>query len=147
MNLKALPYFLLFLFPLSATAEQPVTAKLEETLKLQADAWDVAIVNKDRRAITANMADSFMHIDSDGATADKEQFIQRIVSEDLTISPYNVDGFKIRIYGNTALLTGTTDMHGTYKGKAFTSHYRYTDTYVNENGAWKVVNVQTTRIK
>lgn len=147
MNLKLMPCFLLPLISIAASAGQPPTSKLEEALKLQADAWDVAIVNKDRRAIAANMADSFMLIDSDGGTADKEQFVQNIVAEDLSINPYTVNDFKIRIYENTALLTGTTDMYGTHKGRPFTSHYRYLDTYVNDNGTWKVVHVQTTPIK
>lgn len=147
MNLKTLPCFLLLFIPLSAIAEPPATPQPQGTLKRQADAWDAAIVNKDRRAIAANMADSFMQIDSDGATADKMQFIADIVSEDLQISPYKVEDFKIRMYGQTAVLTGKTKMHGTYKNAAFTSHYRFTDVYVNQNGMWKVVNVQTTRIK
>jgi ketosteroid isomerase-like protein len=141
-----LPIVLVFI-SLSATAERAVARQLEETIRRQADVWDLAIVNKDRRAISDNMADSFMLIDSDGTVADKDQFIEGIVSEDLAISPYEVGDFKIRIYGNAAIVTGTTDMHGTYKGKPFTSNYRYSDTYVNENGTWKVVHVQTTRIK
>ena len=147
MNLKTLPCFLLLFIPASAIAEKPISVQPQETLKRQADAWDAAIVNKDRRAIAANMADSFMQIDSDGATADKDRFIAGIISEDLEISPYKVDDFKIRMYGQTAVLTGKTEMHGTYKNHEFTSHYRFTDVYVKTNGTWKVVNVQTTRIK
>ena len=70
------------------------------------------------------MADSFMQIDSEGATGDKDTFIQGVVSEDLIINPYNVDDFKIRVYGNTALLTGTTEMHGIFKARPFKTHYR-----------------------
>jgi ketosteroid isomerase-like protein len=120
---------------------------LEARLKRQADAWDVAIVKKDRAAIGKNMAESFFQIDSDGDTADKAHFLDDLTSPDLTIQPYTVDDFKIRIYGDTALINGATDMHGSYKGKPFNSHYRFTDTYVKEGGVWRVVNVQTTRIK
>lgn len=146
MNLKTVLCFLLLVPVVPAAANVPVTPTLEQTLKRQADAWDVAIVKKDRRAVEANMADSFMQIDSNGGTADKKQFVEGILSADLTIAPYVVEDFKIRVYGTTAVMTGTTNMHGTFKGKPFTSHYRYTDVYVNEHGAWKVVNVQTTHI-
>lgn len=147
MNLRALRYVLLPWIALPVFANDVGTARLEASLKRQAAAWDVAIISKDRPAIAANMAESFMQIDSDGSTADKRQFIDDVVAEDLTISPYTVENLRIRIYGTTALLTGTTIMHGTFKGKPFTSHYRFTDTYVKQHGRWQVVNVQTTRIK
>ena len=121
-------------------------ADLHATLKAQADAWDTAIIKKDRQAIEQNMAETFYQIGSDGAAADKAQFLRNILSADLVIAPYTVEEFKLRIYGNTALINGTTDMHGTYQGKPFRTHYRYTDTYVKEGGVWRVVNVQTTRI-
>lgn len=119
---------------------------LHATLKAQADAWDAAIIKKDRQAIAGNMSETFFQIGSDGATADKARFLQNITSPDLVIEPYTVEDFKIRVYGNTALLNGSTDMHGTYQGKPFHTHYRYTDTYVKEGAVWRVVNVQTTRI-
>ena len=131
----------------AADAQQSEDTALAAALKAHADAWDVAIVRKDKQAIAANMADSFLQIDSDGNTADKAKFIEEIAADDLTIQPYTVDDFKIRIYGNTAIINGSTLMHGTYRGQPFTSHYRYTDIYVKEGAGWRVVNIQTTRIK
>jgi hypothetical protein len=93
------------------------------------------------------MSDSFLMIDSGGETSDKARFIADLTSPDITIEPYTVDEFKIRIYGNTALINGATNMHGVESGKPFTTHYRFTDTYVKEGAVWRVVNVQTTRIK
>ncbi|WNL44549.1 nuclear transport factor 2 family protein [Dyella sp. BiH032] len=130
----------------SVAAKNDDHADLHAALKAQADAWDAAIIRKDREAIAKNMSETFFQIGSDGKTADKTQFLQNIMSPELVIAPYTVEDFKIRTYGNTALINGVTDMHGTYEGKPFRLHYRYTDTYVKEGGGWKVVNVQTTRI-
>jgi ketosteroid isomerase-like protein len=132
--------------PMLGYAKDAATADLHAALKAQADAWDAAIVRKDRQAIAKNMSETFLQIGSDGMTADKTQFLQNITSPDLVIEPYTVEDFRIRTYGNTALINGVTDMHGTYEGKPFRVHYRYTDTYVKEGGVWRVVNVQTTRI-
>jgi ketosteroid isomerase-like protein len=131
----------------AAAAQQSEDTALAAALKAQADAWDVAIVRKDKQAIAANMADSFLQIDSDGNTADKAKFIEEIAAADLTIQPYTVDDFKIRIYGNTAIINGSTLMRGTYRGQPFSSHYRFTDIYAKESDGWRVVNIQTTRIK
>jgi ketosteroid isomerase-like protein len=122
-------------------------AELAARLRTQADAWDAAIVRKDRAAIAANMAESFQQIGSDGALADKAKFLEGITSEKLVIAPYTVEEFRVRFYGDTALVSGRTDMHGSWDGKEFKSHYRFTDTYVREaDGVWRVVNVQTTEI-
>lgn len=138
----ALASLVLSLAATTAAAKNDVHA----SLKAQADAWDAAIIKKDREAIAKNMSETFFQIGSDGKTADKTQFLENIMSPDLVIAPYTVEDFRIRTYGNTALINGVTDMHGTYEGKPFRIHYRYTDTYVKEGEAWRVVNVQTTRI-
>ena len=134
------------IFAVSALAVAPADTATETMLRRQADAWDQAIIHKDRKVIENNIASSFMQIGSDGATADKAAFVTALMDERLSISPYTVEDFQARIYGDTALLTGTTDMHGSWDGKAFASHYRYTDVYIRENGKWHVVNVQTTPI-
>lgn len=131
----------------STGAQEAGNEALATQLKAQADAWDVAIWSKDRKGIADNMAESFVQIDSDGNLADKTRFIAEIAADDLTIAPYTVEDFKIRFYGDTAVLNGATRMQGTYQGKPFTSHYRFTDVYVRQDGVWHVVNIQTTRIK
>ena len=134
-------------FAVSAMAATPADTATAAMLRHQADAWDEAIILKDRKAIESNMAVTFMQIGSDGAKADKAEFVAALMDQRLTIAPYKVQDFQVRIYGNTALLTGTTDMHGSWNGKPFTSNYRYTDVYIRQNGKWRVVNVQTTSIK
>ena len=115
-------------------------------LTAQADRWDKAIVRKDRAAVEANMADDFRNIDGGGEVAAKKAFVDDLMSADLEIDPYTVDDFDVRVYGDVALLSGRTRMTGRYKGKPFTSHYRYIDIYVKRGGEWKVVSVQISRI-
>jgi ketosteroid isomerase-like protein len=133
------------LAPLVAQAAPP--AALVARLKAQADAWDRAIVAKDRAAIEANMADDFRQIDARGNVEDKASFVVGIVSPDLVLDPYTVEDFDVRVYGDTALLSGRTRMTGRYAGKPFDVHHRYIDVYVKRGGAWKIVSVQISPIK
>ena len=116
-------------------------------LKAQSDAWDAAIVAKDGPAIEANMADDFRQIGKYGEVETRASFLEGLTDPDLTIDPYSVDDFEIRLYGDVALLTGRTRMTGSYQGQRFESYYLYTDTYVRRGGVWKVVSVQITGIR
>lgn len=122
------------------------TAATIAQLTRQADEWDKAIVRKDRAAIEANMADDFRQIDGSGNLETKQSFVDDVVSPQLTIDPYVVEDFEVRLYGDTALLSGRTRMTGRYEGKAFSSHYRYIDIYVKRDGRWKIVSVQISKI-
>jgi ketosteroid isomerase-like protein len=115
-------------------------------LAAQADAWDKAIVRKDRAAIEANMAEDFRQIDGAGNVETRASFVDGLMSEDLVIDPYTVEDFDVRLYGDTALLSGRTRMTGRYQGKPFASHYRYIDVYVRKGEAWAIVSVQISPI-
>ena len=124
----------------------PTQSDAVARLTAQADAWDKAIVRKDRAAIEANMADDFRQIDGSGNVETKQSFVDDLVSADLRIDPYTVEDFDVRLYGDVALLSGRTRMTGVYQGKPFTSHYRYIDVYVRRGGEWGIVSVQISRI-
>src|SRR6185295_9455503 len=106
-------------------------------LTAQADAWDRAIVRKDRAAIEANMAEDFRQIDGAGNVETKASFVERLVSDKLEMGPYAVEDFDVRLYGDVALLSGRTRVTGRNDGEPFTGHYRYIDIYVRKDGLWK----------
>lgn len=129
----------------SARAAAPNAADLAQ-LTRQSNEWDAAIVRKDRAAIEANMAEDFRQIDGDADIETKASFVDGLMSPKLKIDPYTVEDFEVRQYGDTALLSGRTQMTGSWDGKPFNSHYRYIDIYTRQDGAWKIVSVQITRV-
>lgn len=130
----------------AVAAEAPDRALIDQ-LTRQADAWDKAIVRKDREAIAGNMSEDFRQIDAAGGIEDKTSFLEDVLSPKLRIEPYTVEDFEVRVYGDVALLSGRTRMTGAYDGKAFNTHYRYIDVYVRKNGVWRVASVQITRVR
>lgn len=112
----------------------------------QADAWDKAIVQKDMAAVAANMTDDFRIIRSNGDISNKEGFLRGVEAPTLTINPYTVEDFDVRLYGDMALVCGRTRMTGISSGVSFTLNYRYIDTYIRADGTWKVCHVQITEI-
>jgi ketosteroid isomerase-like protein len=131
--------------PLATDAPRDPAAAVAELTRLS-KAWDEAIVRKDRAAIADHMTEDFRQIGSSGEVETKTSFVRDIVDDALVIDPYTVEDFEVRVYGDTALLSGHTRMTGRFAGKPFSTHYRYIDVYVRVNGRWKVCSVQTTRI-
>lgn len=133
-----------------ATADHPAssTSRAADIAQLtrQAHAWDQAIVRKDKVGIEANMTEDFRQIDGGADIEAKASFVDGLLSPKLTINPYAVEDFEVRLYGDTALLSGRTRMTGSYDGKAFDSHYRYIDVYVRTHGVWKITSVQITKM-
>jgi len=128
----------------------PPPAKDEATVRLltaQADAWDKAIVAKNAAAVAANVAPDFAQIESGGAVIGRDEFVKDLLDPALRIDPYKVEDFGVRVYGDTALLTGRIRMTGASEGKPFASHFRYIDVYVKRDGVWKVVSIQITRMR
>ena len=132
--------------PSTAAPQATDTKLVVAALTKQADAWDKAIVRKDRAAVAANMADDFRSIDGAGTVETKSAFVDGLMDAKLTINPYTVEDFDVRLFGDVALLSGRTRMTGTFDGKPFTSHYRYIDIYAKRNGRWQIVSVQITRL-
>ena len=134
----------------SSCAVAPIAVRREEavieTLRQQVDAWDRAIVAKDRDRIAANMAEDFRQIDRAGAVHDKDAFLRAILDTRLEMEPYTVEELDIRLHGETALVMGRTRMHGRYDGQPFSTHSRFVDVYVLDDGEWRIVNVQITGI-
>jgi ketosteroid isomerase-like protein len=128
--------------PVSQAAPAETIAQLTH----QSEAWDKAIVRKDKAAIAGNMSEDFRQISSSGEVSDKKTFVDNLTSDDLVIDPYTVEDFNIRLYGDVALLSGRTHMTGRGNGEPFKTQYIYIDIYRRVAGNWKVCSVQTTRL-
>jgi len=144
--LRTLAVLSMLASPAAAAPQSTDSPAVIAALTRQADAWDKAIVRKDRAAIAANMADDFRSIDGAGTVETKPAFVDGLMDAKLTIDPYAVEDFDVRLFGDVALLSGRTKMTGRFDGKPFTSHYRYIDVYAKRNGRWQIVSVQITRL-
>jgi len=54
---------------------------------------------------------------------------------------------EVRLYGNVAIVTGIGHRSGSFGGSAFEQRFRYTRIYARQEGGWRVVFAQTTRIE
>ena len=96
-----------------------------------------AIVKNDAEAVGRFLADDWIIIDPDGGIIDKARFLAVIRSGSLTHEMMESDDIRVRIYGNTAIVTALTTSKGKFSGKGFTTQERATDVFVQQNGQWQ----------
>jgi ketosteroid isomerase-like protein len=92
------------------------------------------------------LADTYTFTGPDGTIENKAQAIADLKSGDLKLQSASLDGAKVQVYGDTAVVTYNSNDKGTYKGKDITGKTRWTDVFVNRNGRWQVVASQGTML-
>ncbi len=129
----------------SSTANQQSKSVEQELMQMERD-WAKATVNRDASALDRIEADDYIFTDADGSLVTKKQDIADITSGNLTAESINVDEMKVRVFGDTAVVTGRITTKGQYKGKDISGQYRFTDMFLKRNGKWQAVASHFSRI-
>ena len=116
----------------------------EELLKLE-EQFAEAIIENDPGAIERLLTDDWIIINADGGIIDKERFLGVIKSGTLTHEMMESDNMRVRVYGDSAVVTALTRTKGKFMGQEFSTHERATDFFVRLNGQWRCVLTQLTR--
>jgi ketosteroid isomerase-like protein len=116
----------------------------EELLKLE-KAFAEAIVKNDPEAIERFVADDWIIIDPDGEIVDRTRFFEVIKSGALTHDMMESEDLRVRIYGDSAVVTAVTRTRGKFMGQEFSTQERATDVFVKRDGRWQCVLTHLTR--
>jgi ketosteroid isomerase-like protein len=104
-----------------------------------------AMVKNDAEAVGRFLTDDWIIVDPDGGILERARFLAVIQSGVLTHEMMESDDMRVRIYGNTAIVTALTTTKGRYNGHAFTTQERATDVFVQDNGRWQCALSHLTR--
>jgi ketosteroid isomerase-like protein len=116
----------------------------EELLKLE-KAFAEAIVKNDLEGIGRLVADDWIIIDPNGEIVDRARFFEVIKSGALTHDMMESEDFRVRVYGDSAVVTGVTRTKGRFMGQEFSTRERATDVFVKRDGRWQCVLTHLTR--
>ncbi len=113
------------------------------------DDWRNAVLNSDTKAMDALLADDYIGITAYGTIEDKDQTLARLRTGGRRISSLTISERKVRFYEKTAVVTCLVDVKGTNtEGTEMSGSYRYTRVYIrNEQGKWKIVSFEASRIR
>src|SRR5438876_579216 len=123
---------------LSLAAGQSAT-KVEDEIKNLEQDWEQANVKNGATAVDQYEADDIIKTDPSGGVTDKARDKADVGSGDLKFESMELSNVTVHVYGDTAVVAGTNNLHGTYKGQDISGEYRFADTWVKRNGKWQVV--------
>jgi len=121
---------------------QPQSAE-QELIRLENESND-AWVKHDAEAYSRLLADEYLCTGPDGDMSTKAQDLAELMES--TTTSAIADDFRVRVYGDAAVVTFRLTYKNQSKGKESTGQERFTDTWVKRDGRWQLVAVHYSRI-
>ncbi len=117
----------------------------EQIKKLEQD-WANSVAKGDAAAINKYEASDIIDTDPNGRVTDRAQDVKDVQTGDLKLQSLQLGDMQVHTYGSTAVVTGLGNLKGSFKGKDISGTYRFTDTWVKQDGTWQCVATESTRV-
>jgi hypothetical protein len=128
----------------SAPALSAGAESTDQTITNLENQWVGAIVKKDTATIDRLLADDF------SGTTDDQIYSKADAIEDVktgTHESLELDNIKVRLYGETAVVTMGQTEKSRHGDKDFSGHYLFTDVWARKNGQWIAVASHGSRVR
>ncbi|WP_150133054.1 nuclear transport factor 2 family protein [Acidisarcina polymorpha] len=129
--------------PLVPKRESRAVHKQIETLEMQ---WRQAQIDNDITVMDHLLADDYVGISANGTIETKSQVIAQRKAGTLKITQLDLDDLKVRLYGDTAVVTSKAELQGVNGQSDISGKYRYTRVYNRRLGQWKIISFEASRI-
>src|SRR5215208_7776048 len=97
------------------------TGETEQELLTLEKEFAAAIVRNDLEGIGRLVTDDWIIIDPNGEIVDRSRFFEVIKSGALAHDMMESEDFRVRVYGDTAVVTGVTRTRGKFMGQEFST--------------------------
>ena len=114
-----------------------------ESLELD---WRQAQLNNNVGEVDRLLADDYLGISANGTLETKADELTRRRSGSLHITQLELSDIKVRIYGDTAVVTSKADLIGKNGDRDISGRFRYTRVYSNRQGQWRIVSFEASRV-
>jgi ketosteroid isomerase-like protein len=131
---------LVALFPSIATADAAADIEKLEQKRIQ------ALIDVDMPVLDAIYADDFFYNLASGASLPKSKYLPMYTSGELKVHTSESEGREVRVYGDTAVVTGIVHVNATIKGEDKNLHLRYLNVWVKRTKGWVLVARQSTNL-
>jgi ketosteroid isomerase-like protein len=140
MPMKWLAIFLfLSACSISGLAQKNSHAGDESEIIALEHSWNQAELQHAPSALDLFLSDDFIITQPDGTLLNKEEFKKSIADKTYHYDMLTSGDFKVRILGDTAVVTGSYHEKGKDKRVPFERRGRFTDTWLFQKGKWMCV--------
>jgi ketosteroid isomerase-like protein len=101
--------------------------------------WTESYKARDISMLASLLAEDFVITVEDGSTYGKAGYISHSADSSVRVEVAALSELKVRLHGNTAVVTGAYHETGTSKGKPYEYRDRLTDVWMKIDGRWQVV--------
>jgi ketosteroid isomerase-like protein len=108
--------------------------------------WRNALLTNNVNAVDRLLADDYLGISANGTLETKADELSRGRSGAVHITELELSDIKVRIYGDTAVVTSKAELVGKNGDRDISGRFRYTRVYSNRDGQWKIVSFEASRI-
>jgi len=119
----------------------------EQQIKSLEEERNRAIVRGDASVLERMTADDYTFITLRGELRTKSDIVKGFQSGSFRYQSRQISDLNIRVYGNSAVVTGRSTQQGSENGKDYSGDYRFTRVYVKQNGRWLTVALQATLVQ
>ncbi|HEY0760630.1 MAG TPA: nuclear transport factor 2 family protein [Acidisarcina sp.] len=117
--------------------------KQVEQLELE---WRQAVLDNNANAMDHLLADDYVGISANGTIETKSQVLAQRKAGTVRLTQLDLNDVKVRVYGDTAVVTSRVDLQGKNGERDISGRYRYTRVYNRRLGQWKIVSFEASRI-
>jgi ketosteroid isomerase-like protein len=145
--LAAVVLVLIVSCPISGQTKPPAGQNAVQEVTALEQAWQEASPKYDVSWYERNIADSYIGTDENGVMSNKAATIADVKNKAFKAESYTLENLKVQAYGDAAVATGISVItKATYKGKAVSGKYPWTDTWVKLSGRWQCVASHNSKI-
>jgi len=119
---------------------------VEQQITALTDQLNQAFGKGDTGWMEKHFADDFTAIHSNGKLSNKAEEIDNVKTNNLKWATVDTHDRKIHVYGDTAVVVTLASSTGTVGGNPYSGDFRTTLVFVRQNGNWKMVAFQSTRV-
>ena len=139
------PRLPLIAFAVTMLAGAARADSLDEVRRLDSEI-SVATWSGDPEWFEQNVADDYVLITPGGSMRNKRDVIRELSTPGLKMDPYEPSEVNVRLFGDTAVVTGRMLQRFTLGGVRYANDLRYTDVYVRRKGRWVLVSGHTSLV-
>lgn len=105
-----------------------------------------AMTEADTETLKGIYADDLTYTHTSAAEDTKQSMLEALETGRLNYAAMDASDVKVRVYGDTAILTGKAQVKVTSSGRDLTFGLIFTDVYTKRDGQWQMVAWQSTRL-